>query len=53
MQSKKLYTGSLPKYARQKIPKGAQNNIQKTTWHRAIETYSPRLFNLLVRYASG
>ena len=26
---------------------------QKITWHRAIETYSPRLLNFLVRYASG
>ena len=27
--------------------------ISEITWHRAIETYSPRLLNFLVRYASG
>ena len=31
----------------------AREKSQKITWHRAIETYSPRLLNFLVRYASG
>ena len=51
--TKSCISSPLPMYVRQKAPRGAQNNIQKTTWHRAIGTYSPRLLNFLVRYASG
>ena len=36
----------MPMYVRQKAPRGAQHNIQKTTWHRAIGTYSPRFLNI-------
>lgn len=51
--TKSCISSRLPMHVRQKAPRGARNNIQKTTWHRAIGTYSPRFLNFLVRYASG